>query len=170
MKSGSQPVQARSPGCHSALALVGRQHCIHIHPHLPVQYSGLRALVFPLEAQQLQHGERGVGSHGAGCWLTHHALADEAATRLFAARLCPKQNLAFQVAAAALAKTTFFFSTVQTITGPYQLLSKIKHSPGAVHYAGSRAVCNHGRSGFGRKSFNKIKPNSESIHFSHSIQ
>lgn len=113
--------------------------CIHIHPHLPVQYSGLRALVFPLEAQQLQHGERGVGSHGAGCWLTHHALADEAATRLFAARLCPKQNLAFQVAAAALAKTTFFFSTVQTITGPYQLLSKIKHSPGAVHYAGSRA-------------------------------
>lgn len=64
----------------------------------------------------------------------------------------------------------FFLSTNQTITGPYQLLLKMKHGLRAVHYTSSRAVCNHALSGFGRSCFTKIKPNSESIHFSHSIQ
>lgn len=101
----------------------GRAAALYPHPPSPTS-AVLRALVFPLEAQQLQHGERGVGSHGAGCWLTHHALADEAATRLFAARLCPKQNLAFQVAAAALAKTTFFSAQFRQLQDPTRFFQK----------------------------------------------
>lgn len=94
-------------GCHSALALVGRQHRVHIHPHPPVE-CWVRALVFSLEAQQLQQGDRRVGGHGASCWLTHHALPGEAATRLFAPMLRLKQDVASQMEAAVLAKPTFF--------------------------------------------------------------
>lgn len=138
--SGSQAVPARSLGCHLALALVGQQHCIHPHP--PAEF-WVRVLIFPLEAQELQHGERSGRPQGQS--LAHSPCTRRwSGTRLFAPRLRSKQDPASQVtAAAALAKNTFFFSTIQTITGPYHLLSKIKHSPGAMHYAGSRAVCNH---------------------------
>lgn len=129
----------------------------------------VRTLVFPLEGQQLQRAREGWAALGpvTGSLILHLQMKLQPGSLIPAV---PKTRLCFQVAAAALGKNTFFFSAIQTITGPYQLLLKIKHGPRAVHCAGSRAVCNHALSGFGRKSFNKIKPNSESIHFSHSIQ
>lgn len=130
----------------------------------------VRALVFPLEGQQLQRAREGWAALGpvTGSLILHLQMKLQPGSLIPG---CAQNKTLFPSGSSSFGKkNTLFFSTIQTITGPYQLLLKIKHGPRAVHCAGSRAVCNHALSGFGRKSFNKIKPNSESIHFSHSIQ
>lgn len=114
LKSGSQLVPARSPDCHLALGLAA------LYPHPPSPTNGALGQDFGFSSggPTAPAGERRVGGPGASDWLTHPALADEAATRLFNPRLCPKQDFASKWQQQLWEKTPSFLAQFRQLQDP----------------------------------------------------
>lgn len=168
-KSGLWLALASSPGCHSALLVVGLHHRICACPCVPME-CWVRASVFPLQAQQLQYGERGWVATGPAAVSVdiHWQKKPNCCNQALCSQVMTKTRPPFPSSSSFNSKDPLIL--LQIITGSYQLLLKKSNKKQHVHCDASRAVCDRGSRGLGFGFVETFSCNSESIHFSLYIQ